>query len=886
VKNVIIRGMALLCACFTLAVLIVGPVLGGECTIPPRLGGYRIFYHNSGVNPNCVNDYDMDIPEYRAFLSEYASFLAQQRPALIGDNFLAQCQEPTPYVHAYIVKDYLDWVYGNDISLTEEASEFPWVEFVNHIANNPAYHRTVTNLSNGLTGQQGWHQDATDAIMNAYNHEVLLVGTQSTFSLGPTSIGDKALTCLAINATGEFCDPYAPETNTAAVGVPTNWFNSTDNYYYLATAGESPAYTSGYPQEGYTGSFSTALLSGTVARIADIVAARGVPEGQFIPTVLDYVISACDRNVDPETYSHVSGQGLPTSFGPWSETWGYGVFSPWKSLIYAYGWGKISPRDSALSDGEVADPPVVFSDHFWLRGDLLVPAGKTFVVSPLASVFTEPEMSPEGPTNLGVLADLCEIHVGGSMEVKSTLSGGVSASVTIDDEGLCTVKTGGKITIGYGQELHVYAGGTLTLETGGEIDIQSGGQFIIDGTFNDYGAVTLAIEAQMICSANSQIYLATDLSIPEEASFSAGVNAVITAALTDARETGSDPSHVEIICGGVMNLTGSSSYPVLFKAQTAGAGKWAGISFVTSDESNGSTWSCVRISDAITGLTINASSNPLDLTLVSATVCTTGVKVTGRNDVTLSDGEVWSCTTGVLCDAASPTIQFMSLHGNTAGIQCSAASSPKVRRCTIYGNTNGVITMDKHSLPNIGTTADPGNNSFLRTPANNINITAFDPTSNIYAQNNWWGTTVVSQIQAKIYVIDEAPPGCGSVIFQPFLSGPPPEELRDDPGQQPGTGDTPKAPSTTYLEQNYPNPFNPMTTIRFGLKDASYVSLTIYDASGRVVRTLIAGRVVAGHHEKLWDGKDSRGAAVSSGIYFCKLTANSQVETRKMVLLR
>lgn len=64
------------------------------------------------------------------------------------------------------------------------------------------------------------------------------------------------------------------------------------------------------------------------------------------------------------------------------------------------------------------------------------------------------------------------------------------------------------------------------------------------------------------------------------------------------------------------------------------------------------------------------------------------------------------------------------------------------------------------------------------------------------------------------------------------------------------------------------------------------MSLRIYDASGRLVRVLVEGVRAAGNHTELWDGRDSRGAAAASGIYFYRFEAGAFRETRKMVLLR
>jgi hypothetical protein len=98
--------------------------------------------------------------------------------------------------------------------------------------------------------------------------------------------------------------------------------------------------------------------------------------------------------------------------------------------------------------------------------------------------------------------------------------------------------------------------------------------------------------------------------------------------------------------------------------------------------------------------------------------------------------------------------------------------------------------------------------------------------------------------------------------------------------------DTPKAPDATYLSQNYPNPFNPTTSIAFGLSAPAHVSLRIYDAAGRLVRVLVAGSRPAGTYSELWDGRDSSGHAVASGIYFYRLNAGAFESTKKMILLR
>jgi hypothetical protein len=88
------------------------------------------------------------------------------------------------------------------------------------------------------------------------------------------------------------------------------------------------------------------------------------------------------------------------------------------------------------------------------------------------------------------------------------------------------------------------------------------------------------------------------------------------------------------------------------------------------------------------------------------------------------------------------------------------------------------------------------------------------------------------------------------------------------------------------LAQNVPNPFNPETTIRFSLPSSARVTLSIYSASGALVRTLVDGVQPSGNHDFTWNGTDARGNAVSSGVYFYRLNAGKFNETKKMVLLK
>lgn len=96
----------------------------------------------------------------------------------------------------------------------------------------------------------------------------------------------------------------------------------------------------------------------------------------------------------------------------------------------------------------------------------------------------------------------------------------------------------------------------------------------------------------------------------------------------------------------------------------------------------------------------------------------------------------------------------------------------------------------------------------------------------------------------------------------------------------------PTVPAVFELRQNYPNPFNPVTKISYTLSRASQVELVVFNLSGQPVKTLTRAFLPAGDQSVVWDGRDHRGQAVSSGVYFYRLTAGRVQKTKKMILMR
>jgi hypothetical protein len=85
---------------------------------------------------------------------------------------------------------------------------------------------------------------------------------------------------------------------------------------------------------------------------------------------------------------------------------------------------------------------------------------------------------------------------------------------------------------------------------------------------------------------------------------------------------------------------------------------------------------------------------------------------------------------------------------------------------------------------------------------------------------------------------------------------------------------------------NYPNPFNPTTTIAFTAKQAGKAKLSIYNVKGQLVKSLLNGELKAGEQKLVWDGSDSKGVLVGSGIYFYHLEMGDYRSINKMLLMK
>ncbi len=104
------------------------------------------------------------------------------------------------------------------------------------------------------------------------------------------------------------------------------------------------------------------------------------------------------------------------------------------------------------------------------------------------------------------------------------------------------------------------------------------------------------------------------------------------------------------------------------------------------------------------------------------------------------------------------------------------------------------------------------------------------------------------------------------------------------------TGVGPEAPGhvagpVTYLHAARPNPFHTRATIRLSLASRAQVRLSVFDVSGRLIRTLIDAEKTAGEHTLVWDGTDDHGRRVSGGLFWMQMTTPSGFSSGKKLLL-
>lgn len=150
-----------------------------------------------------------------------------------------------------------------------------------------------------------------------------------------------------------------------------------------------------------------------------------------------------------------------------------------------------------------------------------------------------------------------------------------------------------------------------------------------------------------------------------------------------------------------------------------------------------------------------------------------------------------------------------------------------------------------------------------------------------FTTGSGWDSTLSVPLDSTSYEVN---PGIvlsslnGYELDFEFLGGPTGIKEVEEPGAD--------RPQAFNLSQNYPNPFNPQTIIRFTLPSDTRVKIEIFNILGQKVKTLLDQHLSAGVKEISWDGRNSKGVEVGSGIYFYRIKTKEFTDVRRMVLLK
>jgi len=245
---------------------------------------------------------------------------------------------------------------------------------------------------------------------------------------------------------------------------------------------------------------------------------------------------------------------------------------------------------------------------------------------------------------------------------------------------------------------------------------------------------------------------------------------------------------------------------------------------------------------------------------------------------------ITGCGYGILCysTGANPTLRGNmiadnNIHPDTVnwgfGVACNGNNAPILAENEIRGHWFGVATING-GMPNLGNIDNefPGDDGMNYIHDNGIDgqVYAFYNNTNLgqMAQNNLWGTADAEDV--IYHQVDD--PALGLVVFDPIavISSVPENSV----------------PGILESASAFPNPFNPRVEIKFTLTRNSQVSVVVMDVAGRLVKELQTSQLTEGQHAVLWDGKDGRGLAAASGVYFYRVVAGNESATGKLMLVR
>jgi hypothetical protein len=272
-----------------------------------------------------------------------------------------------------------------------------------------------------------------------------------------------------------------------------------------------------------------------------------------------------------------------------------------------------------------------------------------------------------------------------------------------------------------------------------------------------------------------------------------------------------------------------------------------------------------------------------------------GVVITNHHS---ADGHM-----AIFCRNATPSISWCTLRECTSffgAISVGEDGWPTVANCTLYENQVGFFLFDA-----IGVTLQSVIISFGGSSVqchSGCDLVTELHCCDIYGNEGDY-VGVFEGLDGVFGNISEDPLFCGASYPEEPLRlqsgspcGPhsPPNEECDLIGAWPvgcdpaGANPPPTGQIGFYLTPNGPNPFSAETRMTFVIPDEagdSHVRLSVYDAAGRLIRTLVDRRQGAGIHRISWDGRTHLGKPATSGVYSCRLRVADRTISHRMVLV-
>jgi probable HAF family extracellular repeat protein len=140
---------------------------------------------------------------------------------------------------------------------------------------------------------------------------------------------------------------------------------------------------------------------------------------------------------------------------------------------------------------------------------------------------------------------------------------------------------------------------------------------------------------------------------------------------------------------------------------------------------------------------------------------------------------------------------------------------------------------------------------------------------------NGWDLIKATDINNSGMIVGFGTPPGGDYELRAFLLVPVVTPVNDD-----------ALPARNVLLEAQPNPFNPSTMLSFELVAPTHARLQVYDATGRLVVTLVDEQRASGRHEVIWNGQDGNGRTVASGVYLGRFQAGTVIQTERLILVK